>query len=48
MQAALDTQPEEKGINVSEKDMEGIHLTRDAFHGAGNDQISPSIKARLD
>ena len=48
MTAELETPTSEKGINVSEKAMEGINLTRDEFHGAWNEQLSPSIKARLD
>jgi hypothetical protein len=48
IKAELDTNTYEKGIKVSEKEMEGINLTRYEFHGEWNYQISPSIKARLD
>jgi hypothetical protein len=43
IKAELDTNTYEKGIKVSEKEMEGINLTRSAFHGEWNYQISPSI-----
>jgi Rhodopirellula transposase DDE domain len=48
IKAELDTKAYEKGIKVSEKEMEGINLTRSEFHGEWNYQISPSIRARLD
>jgi hypothetical protein len=48
IKAELDTNTYEKGIKVSEKEMEGINLTRYEFHGEWNYQISPSLKAQLD
>lgn len=44
IKAELDPQTYEKGIKVSEKDLEGIKLTRSDFHGEWNYQISPSVK----
>jgi len=46
--AERDTNTDEKGINVAEKAMQGINLTRYEFHGEWTYPISPSIKARLD
>jgi hypothetical protein len=48
IKAELDTKTYAKGIKVSEKEMEGIHLTRHVFHGEWNYQISPSTQTRLD
>lgn len=48
MKAELDTKTSVKGINVSEKAMEEINLTRHEFPGEWNDQISPTIKRPLD
>jgi len=42
IKAELDTQRYEKGIKVSEREMEEINLTRFKFHGEWNYQISPS------
>jgi hypothetical protein len=48
IKAELDTKTYVKGIKVSEKEMEEIHLTRHEFHGEWNYQISPTIKRPLD
>ena len=47
IKAELDTKTYVKGMKVSEKEMEAINLTRHEFHGAWNDQISPTIKRPL-
>ena len=43
VEATLDTNTYEKGIKVTEREMESVRLKRDSFHGDWNSAIEPHL-----